>query len=197
MSTFSRKSSRLATWIAVPAALVAAGIVVSSSSYAAFSDTTANEGNSWRAGTVQLDDDAAGRAMFAVPDAKPGDSGAHCITVTSTGSLASDVRLYAMDASGSNDLPDHLALVVENGSGGGFGTCDGFQPEGEPMFRGTMAQFTAAHSSFGQGVPAWTPTGAEEESRTFRFSWQLVEDAPNGVQGGTASATFVWEAQNS
>ncbi|MEX0152962.1 TasA family protein [Microbacterium sp. LMI1-1-1.1] len=197
MSTFSRRSSRLATWIAVPAALVAAGIVVSSSSYAAFSDTTSNDGNSWRAGTVQLDDDDAGQALFTVPNAKPGDGGTTCITVTSTGSLASDVRLYAVDATGSNALPDHLALAVEVGTGGGSGSCDGFQPEGDAVFRGTVAQFTSAHTSFADGAPSWNPTGAPPESRTYRFSWQLDADAPNSVQGGTASTTFVWEAQNS
>ncbi len=73
MPKFTRRSSRIATAIALPAAVVAAGVLVSTSSYAAFSDTTSNEQNSWRAGTVQLADDAAGRTLFTAPNAKPGD----------------------------------------------------------------------------------------------------------------------------
>src|SRR5690349_12493359 len=97
MPTLTRRSSRIATAIAIPAAVIAAGVLVSTSSYAAFSDTTANEQNTWRAGSVDLADDATGRALFTVPNAKPGDGGANCIAVTSTGSLASQVRLYAGD----------------------------------------------------------------------------------------------------
>lgn len=196
MPTFTRRSSRIATAIAVPAAVVAAGILVSTSSYAAFSDTTSNAQNSWRAGTVELADDAAGRVLFTAPDAKPGDGGENCITVTSTGSLAAEVRLYADDVTGTAGLADHLLLTVEQGTGGAPGLCAGFSAEAT-VFDGRLAGFTGAHSSFGTGAATWSPSGDATESRAFRLTWKLADDAPNSVQGGTASTTFVWEAQNS
>lgn len=196
MPKFTRRSSRIATAIALPAAVVAAGVLVSTSSYAAFSDTTSNEQNTWRAGTVQLADDDAGRALFTVPNAKPGDGGANCIAVTSTGSLASQVRLYATDRSSTAGLADNLVLTVEQGSGGGYGTCNGFAAE-KTVYDGRLTGFADAHSSFANGAATWSPTGGGSETRTFRISWKLVDDAPDSVQGGTASTSFVWEAQNS
>jgi len=196
MPKFTRRSSRIATAIALPAAFVAAGLLVSTSSYAAFSDTTSNGQNSWRAGTVQLDDDDAGRALFTAGNAKPGDGGTNCIAVTSTGTLASQVRLYAADVSGTAGLADHLILRVEQGTGGGSGTCDGFASQ-RTVFDGRLSGFTGTFSSYGSGVTAWSPTGGGSETRTFRITWKLADDAPNAVQGATASASFVWEAQNS
>ncbi|MDQ1135579.1 putative ribosomally synthesized peptide with SipW-like signal peptide [Microbacterium sp. SORGH_AS 1204] len=196
MPTLTRRSSRITTAIALPAAVIAAGVLVSTSSYAAFSDTTANEQNTWRAGSVDLADDATGRALFTVPNAKPGDGGVNCIAVTSTGSLASQVRLYAGDPQSTASLADHLVLTVEQGTGGGYGSCAGFTAE-KTVFDGRLAGFGAAHSSFATGLATWSPTGAAAETRTFRLTWKLVDDAPNSVQGGTASTSFVWEAQNS
>ncbi|GEB46898.1 hypothetical protein MTE01_28430 [Microbacterium testaceum] len=196
MPKFTRRSSRIATAIALPAAVVAAGLLVSTSSYAAFSDTTSNERNGWRAGTVQLDDDAAGRALFTAGNAKPGDGATTCIAVTSTGTLASQVRLYAADASGSAGLADHLILRVEQGTGGGYGTCNGFTSQ-STVFDGRLSGFTGAHTSYRSGAATWSPGGGGSETRTFRITWSLADDAPNAVQGGTASTAFVWEAQNS
>lgn len=196
MSKLTRRSSRLATWIAVPAAIVAAGVVVSTTSYAAFSDTTSAEGNGWSAGTVQLADDDAGGTLFTATNAKPGDGGANCITVTSTGSLASDVRLYATDAAASAGLDGQLELTIEQGLGGGYGSCDGFAPE-TTLFAGTLAGFTGSHSSFSDGIAAWSPVGGGSDARTYRVTWKLADAAPNTVQGGTATTSFVWEAQNS
>lgn len=196
MSKFTRRSSRLATAIAVPTAFIAAGVLVSTSSYAAFSDTSSNQQNSWRAGTVQLDDDDAGRALFTAGNARPGDGGTNCIAVTSTGSLASQVRLYADDVSGTAGLAEHLVLRIEQGTGGGYGTCEGFTPQ-STVFDGRLSGFTGAHSSYGSGAPTWSPTGGASETRTFRITWKLADDAPNAVQGGTATTSFVWEVQNS
>ncbi|WP_295826491.1 hypothetical protein [uncultured Microbacterium sp.] len=196
MSKFTRHSSRIATVIAVPMAFMAAGVLVSTSSYAAFSDTSSNQQNSWRAGTVQLDDDDAGRALFTAGNARPGDGGTNCIAVTSTGSLASQVRLYADDVSGTAGLAEHLVLRIEQGTGGGYGTCEGFTPQ-STVFDGRLSGFTGAHSSYGSGAPTWSPTGGASETRTFRITWKLADEAPNAVQGGTATTSFVWEAQNS
>ncbi|MBD8479726.1 TasA family protein [Microbacterium sp. CFBP 8794] len=195
MSKFTRRSSRIATAIAVPVAVITAGVLVSTSSYAAFSDTSSNEGNAWRAGTVQIDDDSAGRVLFSATNAKPGDGGENCVTVTSTGSLASQVRLYATDVSTTNGLADHVTLRVEQGVGGSAGSCAGFSAQ-STVYDGRLAGFVATHTSFADGAATWSPTGENIDARTFRVTWQLAGDAPNSVQGGTAATSFVWEAQN-
>ncbi len=61
--------------------------------------------------------------------------------VTSTGTLASQVRLYADEVTGTAGLADHLALTIEQGTGGGYGTCTGFTAQ-STVFDGSLAGFT-------------------------------------------------------
>ncbi len=74
MSRVSPRAARLAAWIAVPAALVASGVVVSTASYSAFSATTTNPTSNWTAGTVALSDDDANTALFTAANLKPGST---------------------------------------------------------------------------------------------------------------------------
>ena len=89
----SPRLARAAKFAVIPAALAVSGLLVAQSSYSAFSARTHNPGNSWASGSVALTDDDNGVAMFDVTNLKPGDSGSKCLTVTSNGSLPSDVRL--------------------------------------------------------------------------------------------------------
>ncbi len=85
--------AKIAAWIAIPAALVASGIVVGTASYSAFSATTSNPTSNWSAGNVNLTDDDNNVALFTATGLKPGSTGTNCIAVTSTGSLPSTVKL--------------------------------------------------------------------------------------------------------
>ncbi len=167
--------------------------LILTASFAAFSDTTDNSGNTWSAGTVVLtDDDGGGSAMFTVPDMAPLATVTECIVVTYEGSLLpADVNLYGV--SGGSGLDAYLDLTIEEGSGGIFGNCSGFIPIGGPIFTGTLTGFAATHTNFGNGAGVWDPA-ANPESRTYRFVVTLQDD--NGAQGLDATATFTWEAQN-
>jgi len=197
MSRVTPRAARLAAWIAIPAALVASGVVVSTASYSAFSATTVNPTSNWTAGSVALTDDDNNTALFNATGLKPGSTGANCITVTSTGSLPSTVKLYGTNASATKALDANMTLVVEQGTGGGFGSCTGFTPAttSGTLYSGLLSNFTAAN--FASGLGTWAPTGTASESRVYRFTYTVSSTAPNSVQGGTAALGFTWEAQNS
>jgi len=198
MSAVSPRTARLAALIGVPVALVASGAIVSTASYSAFSATTQNPTSNWTAGSVALTDDDGGSALFSATNLKPGSTGEKCITVTSTGSLPSTVKLYGTSASSTNELAANLTLKVEQGAGGGFGSCTGFVPAatGGQLYNAPLSGFASTYSNYATGAGAWVTTGAASEARTFRVTYTLSPDAPNTVQKGTASLGLTWEAQN-
>ncbi len=186
------RHGRTAAWIAVPLAVVASGAVIATASYAAFSSSTDNAGNAWRTGAVSLTDDDQGVAMFDVDDLVPGSSGTNCITVTAATTNASTVKLYADEQTDDDALAQYLGMQVERGSLGTAGDCSTFTATAT-VHDGTLAEFMA-HDAFGTGLDSWKPaTGST--STTYRFSYDLSEDAPNTVQSSEAGTTFVWEAQ--
>ncbi|GGL05182.1 hypothetical protein JOE58_003195 [Curtobacterium luteum] len=199
MSRVTPRAARLAAWIAVPAALVASGVVVSTASYSAFSATTVNPTSNWTAGTVALSDDDANTALFTVTGLKPGSTGTNCIAVTSTGSLPSTVKLYGTNAATTNALATNINLTVEQGTGGGFGSCTGFTAAATSgtLYTGTVGGFGSTSTNFASGIGTWAPTGTASETRVYRFTYTVPTSAPNSIQGGTAALGFTWEAQNS
>ena len=189
-----RPSSRILPWIGVPVAILAAGVMVSTSSYSAFSATTAPPASSWDAGTVRLTDDSRGTAVFSAGDLAPGEWEERCIVLESTGSLPAEVRLYATGYSTTNGLGQHIEIEVASGSGGGYGSCAGFVPN-SVVYRGSLAGLAAAHNGFGSGVGSWQTSGGNEQ-RVHRITYTLASGTPNTAMGGSADATFAWEAQS-
>lgn len=172
-------------------AVLLTGAFIVTASIAAFSDTTENTGNAWSTGTVILEDNDLGAAMFTVTGMKPLDVVEKCIVVTYKGTLLpADVVLYGV--AGGSGLDAYLDLIVEEGTGAAFGDCSGF---GAPstIYTGTLADFAVAHTNFGNGAGIWSPS-ANPESKTYRFTVTLQDD--NAAQTLDATATFTWEAQN-
>lgn len=199
MSRPSASAVKIAKLAVVPVALVASGLVVSQASYSAYSASTSNPTNNWTAGTVALSDDDSSTAMFSATNLKPGSTGEKCIVVTSTGSLPSVVKLYGTSSATTKGLASQLNLTVTQGTGGSFGSCTGFTAlsSGSAVYSGTVAGFGSAATSYATGVGSWSPTGSASESRTFKVSYSLADNAPDSTQGGTAALGFTWEAQNS
>jgi hypothetical protein len=190
--------------LTIPAAIVLTGVVVASSS-ASFSGVTNNGPQSWSAGTVALTNNE-GSALFSANNITPGYSETHCITVSSTASVPTQLKMYtsAVSATGPVDAPllsANLDVKVMEGSGGvntpgQAGGCAGFIPDtGQveaPTFTGTLASF-ANNTSFDTGVGNFAlPAGG---SRQYQVTVNLPASAPNSLQGTTAGATFMWEAQ--
>lgn len=195
----SRRLLRHSRWVVWPVAFVVAGLVVAQGSYSAFSAKVSNAGNSFSVGTVALNDDDAGSALFSLTNLRPGSSGTQCITVTSTGTLPSTVKLYTSGASTTKALASYVNLTITQGSGGSYGSCSGFvaQSSGSSLYAGTLAALTGSATGFATGLGSWAPTGTGTESRTFQFGYVISSGTPDSAQGGTASVGFTWEAQNS
>lgn len=200
MAQISARTATLAKWAVVPVALLVSGVAVSQASYSAFSSTTENSANNWTAGSVKLDSDAS-TATFTAENLKPGDNGAKCITVSSTGSLASSVKLYATKAITEKALSSWIDVTITEGNGVGAdcGTFSPLTPKTD-LYTGTLEAF-AGKTDFKTGLATtWAPAAATPKApitRTFKIAYSLKSEAPNTTQGGTASVGFTWEAQNS
>jgi hypothetical protein len=184
--------------LAAVAGLIAASAMVWKASTAAFTATTSNGPNTFSAGTVTITDNDAGAVLFSPGALAPGATGTACIRVTYTGSLDAEVRLYGSGLSATNLMDTHLTLQIEDGGFAGappaFPACTGFAASGT-VSSGSLNAFGTANASYGNGVGAWTPGGAGQ-TRDYRFTYTLAANAPNTVQGSSASISFVWEAHS-
>jgi hypothetical protein len=193
--------------------VTAAGCAVAFSlqgTQAAFVATTVNGNNTFTAGSVRLTDNDSGSVMFAVGPLAQTTSGSRCIDVTSSGTLANEVRLRAVVSETDGAVPadgalldDNLNMKVEIGAGGTFTDCSSFVPAttGSVVYDAPLAGMRA-FTTFALGKPlgaggtaAWLPSISAPETRSFRFTYSLT-NAPDTVQGDGAGVTFTWEAQN-
>lgn len=195
MSVLSTTPKKLVAGAAVPLALLASGGLVWHASYSAFSATTASPTNNWATGNVALADDDTNTAMFSASNLKPGATGNKCIVVTSSGSLASTVKLYGTSYSTTKGLADNINLQVEEGSGGSFSNCTGFTPS-STIFNGTATTFGTTKTDFASGVGTWAPAGGTA-TKTYRVTYTVSASTPDTAQGGTVALGLTWESQNS
>lgn len=181
------------------------GVAVTAATFSSFSRTTANPSNSFTAGTVNISDNDAG-ATFSLPTMAPGTSSSGCIRVTSTGSLASRIRLYG---SVTGTLATYLNLVVTRGTDGApsFPSCSGFSADSTNyvgagagvVYSGTLASFSSTYTSYANGladVPGSPQTWNAADAHSYKFTISLPAGAPAAAQGLSSTATFTWEAQN-
>ncbi len=195
MSVLNISKKKLVAGAVVPLAVLASGGLVWQSSYSAFSATTASPTNNWTAGSVALADDDTNTAMFNATNLKPGATGNKCIVVTSTGTLASTVKLYGTSYSTTKSLADNLNIKVEEGTGGSFANCTGFTG-GIDDLRRHRRLLRPAKTDFASGVGTWAPA-AGTVTKTYKVTYTLSASTPDSAQGGTAALGFTWESQNS
>jgi hypothetical protein len=181
------------------------GLMVGASTQAAFSDTSANSGNAFVVGTVDIDDNDGGAAMLSLSNATPGANDIACITVTFNGSLDSRVWLYGTTT--GSGLDQYLDLKVERGafspSAPAYDSCTNFVPDSTNyigagsgvVYNGTLQGFP---DSQGAGIldpiPGTPETWAINEAHAYRLTATLQDN--NAAQGLNATQTFTWEARN-
>ena len=134
--------------------------------------------------------------MFNATNLKPGATGVKCIAVTSTGSLASTVKLYSTGYATTNALASNINLKVEEGTNATSASCAGFTGA-STLFDAALSSFGTTKTSFATGVSSWAPTGAANETKSYRITYTLSASTPDTAQGGTAALGFTWESQNS
>lgn len=204
MSAQSRRRTLRA--VAPAAGLLAAGLLVWQGSYAAFSASTENTGNSWKAGQLNLDNSIDGgsgfagstSAVFSETALKPGDSGNRCITVRSGGDIGGAVRMYARNFAWTNNLQAHLTIKVEvdndvSGPTDVEANCDGFSATSTPQ---PGVHLNGLPTTYAAGLGGWTAADGATDYAAYRITWTLDANPPSTVQGGTAKADFVWEVQS-
>lgn len=170
--------------------------------FSAFSSKTENSGNIITTGTVAIEDNDAGAALYTLTAAKPGEAKTSCIKVIYKGTLPATVKLFTESTIGP--LGPYVNLKIEAGTQttSTFPSCEGFTPfgTGATVYEGTLAAFATEKTSFANGISTF-PTGQTKwetnNSVIYRFTATLSSSAPNTVQGATTNAhTFLWEAQN-
>jgi predicted ribosomally synthesized peptide with SipW-like signal peptide len=178
----------------------AASVLAGFGTFSAFSSTTTNSGNSFAAGTVFVDDNDAGSAMYTVSNQAPGVNTVRCIKVTYGGTMAADVKLYTASAIGA--VGDYIDLTVEKGSGNpSFPNCTGFSAE-STVYSGELDDFATTYGSYASGLAAFPGSQTQwnqNDTLVYRFTLTLQDD--NNANGGatplsTGSHAFTWEARN-
>ena len=181
-----------------PVAIIAAGLLVWRGSVEAFSAQTSNVGNNWSTGSVTLVDDDAGAAAFQVLNATPGQTGTHCIKVTSTSTIPGVVKIYIARL-GAQGLETNITISTQIGTGGSFASCAGFTPTASlPAM--SLSSAAATISNYTTGVLPWTTTGTSGESKTYQVTWKfdttgLSQTDIDALQGKSVSVDAVWELQ--
>ncbi len=198
----SKRVSKIAVWTATPLAVLLAGALVWQSSYAAFTATTKNAGNSWSTGQVTLTNDSDGQARFTVTHMLPGQTDTQCITVTANATVPGVVKGYAVNpVTSSAGLENYILVTVAEGSGGSFASCAGFTPSSTVVTNESLAN-VYTHNSFATGYGGWNISGTGNESRTYQFTWTfntsgLSQTALDALQGASTGLDFQWELQSS
>lgn len=188
-----RPGTRSVVTVSAVGALLLAVALVWQSAAAGFTDTTTSLRPTVGTGTLTLADDDAEARLFTVAGLKPGESaGTRCITVRTGGTARADVRLYVTGLSGTRALDDWITVTVRIGTGGSTASCTGYRNLAT-VYTGALGSFPA--DSWAAGRQSWV-TAAAGEARTYEITASLATNAPASAQGGTATATFVWEAQN-
>jgi predicted ribosomally synthesized peptide with SipW-like signal peptide len=170
--------------------------------FSAFSSQTENPGNVITAGTVVLEDNDGGTALYNLPAAKPGESKTSCIKVIYKGSLPATVKFFTSSTIG--ELGPYVNLKVEAGTATSstFPSCEGFTAytTGGTLYEGTLSAFATEKNSYTTGISTF-PTGQTKwetnNSVVYRFTATLSGSTPEAMQGKTTGVhAFKWEAQN-
>ena len=186
----SKKHRLLMTTMIVGLAAALGGFGI----FAAFSSTTTNPGNTFEAGTVTIEDNDGGSALFTnAVKQKPGDTD-RCVKVKYTGSLDATVKLYTSAITGTGS---DLNLTVAKGAGAAA-DCSDFVAAGDVFGPDTLANFRTAHPDFAGGLavnPGAATKWVTNDEVTFRF--RITVPDSNSAQGKSVDPfTLTWEAQN-
>ncbi|GAB3615715.1 hypothetical protein GCM10027416_02720 [Okibacterium endophyticum] len=196
----SLKTRTITSAVLTPVAIIAAAALIWQSSYAAFTGSTRNSGNNWSTGSVALTDDDAGAARFQAADMVPGATDTKCITVTANTSVPGVVKAYAVNPVLSPaGLQDHIMVNITYGTGGGFGSCDGFVEQGVAVPSASLTSF-ASINTFEEGIGGWNIV-AGTQSRTYKLTWTfdttgMTQLELDRLQGASTGIDMQWELQS-
>lgn len=169
------------SFAAAVSVLLIATLVVNRSS-GALRGEPASATSALQSGTIELTDDDEGRSLFDLRDLSPARPVEQCVSVTYGGSIL-PVALQ-LRAKSEGALGTYLDIAVEEGTGGGFDSCDAFVPQ-RKVYDGTLTGLVDA---------GWIELGDivnTGDARDFRIVLR-VQDRHEAL-GQNASLEFGWE----
>jgi hypothetical protein len=193
------------TAVSVLAVAIVAVVAGAALTFSAFTSTTENPANKFQAGTVVLNSNGTGSALFSLLDMLPGSTETKCLTVTYTGTLDALVRLYATTTSTPGKaLSPYLDVKVTRGSFPGDPpaamACDGFTADptdypGAPtgagvLFTDTLDKYPVAWPG---GIPDPT-TWTTDDVAAYQVRVELRDD--DRAQGTDATTRLSFEARD-
>ncbi|MBO9532580.1 MAG: hypothetical protein J7513_06385 [Solirubrobacteraceae bacterium] len=187
----------LATVVIVGLLIAAVGAAV----FSAYTSVAANQGNTFKAGSIALTDNDAGNALFTVQGFTPGDAFVRCIEVdyASTGGVQSSLKLYGQ--TGGTGLANYLDLRIRRGtmpSTGTTGDCTGFTPDATDYDgNGQGVFYDGSLDAFGDDYGTGTddPIAAWNDGDKAVYEITLTVQNDNAAQGLDATQNFQFEAR--
>jgi hypothetical protein len=181
----------LVTTASIALMMVAPSVVVRHASTQLLAAPLVLDSSSARSGaTLRLSDDDQGTALFHASRLAPGRPITRCITVRASGAAAR-LRLYGAAYTTTKSLAPYLQLQVERGAAGSGCSATAMTR----LYRGTVADFGVARTSWRNGVRAGDTGETGRAAWTFRLTVTLAASTPNAAQGGRAHLGFTWESQ--
>ncbi|GAB3256812.1 hypothetical protein [Kineosporia babensis] len=184
--------------LAVPAAittgLVASGMMVWHTSYAAFSASSTVGGNTFEAAQVDVNANMVGVSNFSATNMAPGHPETECVVVTYTGGVDSTVTLSVKYPSGNNDLGQYLNFKIEEVDTAG-GCAGASQTGANEILPGATTLDEKVSQSTGDGTTISWNAASNNSTKRYRFTADVAANA-NAAQGKTAGAEFVWTAKS-
>jgi predicted ribosomally synthesized peptide with SipW-like signal peptide len=171
------------------------GAVATAGAFSAFSSQTDNPNNEITAGTVNVEDNDAGGALYSIPAAKPNDPKENCIEVKYTGSLASGVTMYRVPGA-LGTLAPYANIKVEYGTQAtpSFPSCTGFNSAGT-LYDGDLPGFATTYGGGYAATPGVDGDWDLNETLVYRVTVSIDDDsAAEGLTTGLHSLR--WEARN-
>jgi hypothetical protein len=141
------------------------------------------------------------RALFLLPNAKPGSASTTCVTVTYTGKKKVSIRLYG--AGGGTGLGGFVDLKITRGTSTSKKSlsCKRFTPDtmnylgagAGVIFVGTLATFPTTYASTVDDPSGAAEVWTKNEAHAYRVRVRVRDD--NAAQGLWAYQAFTWEAR--
>lgn len=179
--------------------LLSLAVIVGAGSYgtfAAFTDTTSNSGNSFSAGTLDISNGGTTSAVFSLTGLRPGDTAVQkCIKVVNSGTLSySSLKFYG---STGGVLSGFLKVKVERGTatadtGGATASCTGFTLVQEIVSNRDLNTFPTSVAPV-DDTSGW----AAGASKAYRVTVELPSAVTDvAAEGASASLTLNWDASS-
>jgi hypothetical protein len=175
--------------------LGAVGALATVGAFSAFSSQTDNPDNRITAGSVSIEDNDSGGALYDISNGVPNDPQESCIEVKYTGSLAADVALYRVPGA-LGALAPYANVKIEYGTQAtpSFPSCTGFNSAGT-LYDGDLPGVATAYATGYVASPGVDGDWDLNETLIYRVTVS-IDDDPNAEGLTTGLHTLRWESRN-